>query len=626
MLLTGMTGCFQQKQASGEQSSMHWLEDKTGTMTLDEVLEQNLSTQWHKTRQRYPNFGFSQSTFWLSLPFENPNETDTSMLLEIAFPLHDKIDVYLVDAEKIIADYHTGDLLPFSSRPLNHRSFLFPHTLAPKEKLRAIVRLQSTDTLYLPVKVWESNQFFIADQHEVFLLGLFFGFLSIMLVYNLLLYFSTGQTNYLYYVFFTGATIYFQLSQKGLGYQYFWPDEVFLNHMNIPLSAFVIMITGSFFILNFLNLKTENHRKKILVLKIGIWVPLFIMATCYFIPYEILLQLAVAMGVASSLIPLIILTSLSFQSNRSAQILTVAWLFLLSGSVLFVTGRLGIQTQMLVTENAMLIGSTLEAALISFALARSIKKEREARMRAQESTLKYERKTREIQNSLLILQKQTTQHLEEKVKERTHKLETAMRSLTIANLKLDQLARLDGLTGIPNRRHFDQQIEHEWLRTRRHKEPLSLMILDIDHFKCINDNYGHLFGDQCLIKVAAILKNSVQRPEDIVARYGGEEFVIMLPNTNISGAHLIAERIRQRIEKLRLNYRDKQVQFTISIGISSMIPGLDSSTIDLIASADQALYLAKERGRNRVIALHDTEHRMSKKSAIEIQHEDPVPG
>ena len=183
------------------------------------------------------------------------------MLLEIAFPLHDKIDVYLVSSEEVIVNYHTGDLLPFSSRPLNHRSFLFPHTVAPQEKLRAIVRLQSTDTIYLPVKVWESHSFFTTDQNEVFLLGLFFGFLSIMLIYNLLLYFLTQQKNYLYYVFFMGATIYFQLAQKGLGYQYLWPKKTFFNHMSIPLSAFITMITSSLFILIFLNLKKRKKPK-----------------------------------------------------------------------------------------------------------------------------------------------------------------------------------------------------------------------------------------------------------------------------------------------------------------------------------------------------------------------------
>ncbi len=624
MLLTiNMAGCFQKKSVPEAQASMYWLEDKTGTMTFDDILKQDLSTQWQAAKHRYPNFGFSSSIFWLSLPFENKHAIETPMLLEIAFPLHDKIDVYLVDSDKVVANYHTGDLLPFNSRPLNHRSFLFPQTVAPKENLRAIVRLQSTDTIYLPVKVWKSHDFFAADQNEVFLLGLFFGFLSIMLIYNLLLYFSTHQKSYLYYVFFTGAIIYFQLTQKGLGYQYLWPEKTFFNHMSIPLSAFIAMITSSLFILNFLNLKKESHAKIIFTLKAGIGISFFIIAIGYFIPYEILLQLTAVMGAASALVPLIILANLSFRGNQSAQILTVAWLFLLNGTLLFVLGRLGLQTQMFVTENAMLIGSTMEAALISFALARNIKKERDARMLAQESALKYERKTRETQNSLLLLQKQTTQHLEEKVKERTHKLETAMLSLTKANCKLDQLARLDGLTGIFNRRHFNQQIEYEWQRTRRHKEFLSLMIIDIDHFKQVNDDYGHLFGDQCLIHMGAILKNSVQRPEDIVARYGGEEFVILLPNTNISGAHLIAERVRQSTEKLRLDYRNKQVQFTVSIGISSMIPRQDSSTIDLIASADQALYLAKERGRNRVIALHNAEHRISKKPAINTQHTVP---
>jgi len=116
----------------------------------------------------------------------------------------------------------------------------------------------------------------------------------------------------------------------------------------------------------------------------------------------------------------------------------------------------------------------------------------------------------------------------------------------------------------------------------------------------LNDTYGHLFGDQCLIKVAEVLNRCVNRPRDLAARFGGEEFIIMLPNTDASGAFAIAEDVRQNIENIRLYHEEIQVKFTISIGISTMIPSEKASFIDLNENADQALYSAKEGGRNKV--------------------------
>jgi len=268
---------------------------------------------------------------------------------------------------------------------------------------------------------------------------------------------------------------------------------------------------------------------------------------------------------------------------------------------------------MVFTENAMLIGATFEAALISFALARHIKDEREARMLAQELALSNERKTREAQNSLLKLQERTTQQLEDEVKERTQKLEVAMKSLTIANHKLDSLSRLDALTGLSNRRNFDQEFNEEWLICSEQKQPMSLLMADIDHFKNLNDTYGHLFGDQCLIKVAEILKSCVYQPKHLAARFGGEEFIIMLPNTDSKAAALIAELIRFEIEKLRVSFQGQQVFFTISIGVSSIIPSPATSFIDLNENADQALYQAKEGGRNRVAVADGAESKTVEK-------------
>ena len=613
ILLLSLSGCLQQNLVEDDSSAMHWLEDVSGTMTLDDVRGKDASTQWNKALKSSPNHGFIDSAVWLSLPFENTNDMPTAMLLEIAFPLHDSIHVYLLDGDEVVTSYHAGDRLPFVDRPLSHRNFLFPYTSPPNKKLQAFVRVESTDAMYLPVKVWEANKFFSKDQDHVVLLGLFFGFLSIMMFYNLFLYFSTRDKSYLYYVCYTASITYLQLTQKGLGYQYFWPEGITFNHLSVPLTNYVVMVSSLLFILNFLELDERRHNNIILIFSKLTWLAflgllgtsIILIPDTYIIPYPTLLVVTVVLGIATTLTVMSVLLRLSLQGNRSAQILSIAWLSLLIGICLFGLGRIGAPIPMLLSENAMLIGSTLEAALISFALARNIKRERDGRMKAQQLALVNERKTFEAQNSLLKLQEKTTQQLEQEVKERTQKLESAMQSLTAANQQLDNLARMDGLTGLSNRRNFDQAFDAAWRRDLRHQQPISLLMADIDHFKKINDTYGHLFGDQCLMRVANILKKSVGRPDDLPARFGGEEFIIMLPNTDAKRASQIAEGIRYSIQQLRIKHESEQIKFTISIGVATVVPTKGMRGSSLSEGADQALYQAKEGGRNCVVLNSD---------------------
>ena len=590
---------------------MHWLEDTSGTMTLNEVTSKGLSTDWSEVPKASSNFGFTDSTVWLSMPFENPHDMSTSMLLEVAFPLHDKVNVYLVDGNEVVTTFLTGDQYPFSQRPVQHRNYLFPYTLAPKEKLRALVRIKTSDAMYLPVKVWEANKFFAEDQHQILLIGLFFGFLSIMLVYNLLLYFSTQHRSYLYYVWYTASIIYLQLTQKGMGFQYIWSNDLLFNHSSVLFANYLLLISSLFFILNFLGLNKAQYPKIITTFRFFIGVSsvaftataAMIVTSFYPVSYQGLIITTVVLGVSITLVVMGVLLRLSLRGNSSAQLLLVAWLSLLVGICLFALGRVGVPMPMWLSENAMMIGSTFEAALISFALARHIKQEREARMSAQQLALTRERQASEAQNELLALQKDTTQQLEREVQERTQKLQAAMHELTAANHKLDNLARLDSLTGLSNRWNFDEAFKAAWAKNQQLRQPMSLLMADIDHFKKINDTYGHLFGDQCLMKVAKILKLCVGQSSNLAARFGGEEFIIMLPNTGSKNAAIVGERVRSNIEKISIMHEGKPVQFTISIGISTVIPSVDIAGASLNERADQALYQAKESGRNRVVAI-----------------------
>jgi diguanylate cyclase (GGDEF)-like protein len=176
-------------------------------------------------------------------------------------------------------------------------------------------------------------------------------------------------------------------------------------------------------------------------------------------------------------------------------------------------------------------------------------------------------------------------------------------------LKLSKLATIDGLTGVYNRHYFDNTLSQEWQRCGREKQPLSLILCDVDYFKPYNDIYGHQAGDKCLIRVAQIMNHIVKRASDFLARYGGEEFAIILPNTPLEGAIKISEELRQAIENLKIPHEKSQVSkyVTLSLGIASVIPSSESSieqsclTIEsLIKIADNALYNAKESGRNQV--------------------------
>jgi len=191
------------------------------------------------------------------------------------------------------------------------------------------------------------------------------------------------------------------------------------------------------------------------------------------------------------------------------------------------------------------------------------------------------------------------------IQDMQQQLEEANKQLEYRNEELQRLSSLDGLTGVANRRTFDEALKKEWNRSQRsdsHNE-VSLILIDIDFFKLYNDNYGHQKGDDCLKQFSWTLNNCISRDCDLFARYGGEEFVVILTGTDSQGALVVAQRLQQALSKEAIEHQHSDISkhLTMSMGIASIIPGKENTPEQLITLADKALYKAKEHGRNQVI-------------------------
>jgi len=193
----------------------------------------------------------------------------------------------------------------------------------------------------------------------------------------------------------------------------------------------------------------------------------------------------------------------------------------------------------------------------------------------------------------------------QRLEQMRRKLVELTSELAASNRRLEQLSQSDGLTGVANRRYFDNFLAHHMALAARQKTNLSLVLCDVDCFKAYNDHYGHLAGDECLRKVAQILQTACQRSTDLVARYGGEEFALVLPDTHRTGAAQHVRNIRQALAEAAIGHARSTVSpyVTLSIGIAAYIPGKDMKPEDLIARADEALYRAKAMGRNRYVVV-----------------------
>ncbi|OUS40597.1 hypothetical protein A9R00_05210, partial [Oleispira antarctica] len=534
---------------------VEFFEDKYTDLSLTEIINQELP--WSSHNEDELSFGYTQSAYWFRFLVENNSDNDVDRLLELSYPVLDDVRITVIDADsmQVVSEITLGDKLEFSERAIIHRHFMVPLSIAANKKEIWYVRIQTSSAMQVPMSLWEERDFFIQDQSRMMGLGLYYGIMFIMVLYNLFVFVSVREANYLYYVFYVASMAGFLASLQGLSFQYLWPTATSWNDSVIVILLACVVLFASIFTRNFLFLAQDKNRINH-CFSIVIALSVLIIVLANFFPYHLMIKLIIPVAVVG--ISLMIYSGIMRwnQGYSSARYYTIAWSSMLLGGVILALNKFTIIPRNFFTENAVQFGSAMEVILLSFALADRLNQEKKERYEAQVSALEserlanaaqaealvHEREAREAQDRALEIQRKANETLEVKVKERTTELERA-------NEKLAHLSTTDGLTGLRNRRYFDEIITREFQRAIREQETLSILMLDIDLFKKVNDVHGHQAGDEVLIGVSQVLAKILNRKTDLVARYGGEEFAIILPNTDLAGAYRVAEIARLEIER-----------------------------------------------------------------------------
>lgn len=557
-------------------TDLQFLEDASTDWTVDDVRRDG--QPWQPQGDSAFNRGYSASAWWLKLDLHNGSSHLESRYLALTYAVLDHVDVYVYDGNQRLKSYALGDWQPFRQRPVMNRFFVVPLDWNPQQTLTVFLRIKSSTSVQAPLALWQHAAFEEQQADSNIAHGLYYGAMVVIAIYNLLLFVALRDLNYLLYSAFVISVPLFMASLSGHAYHYLWPESPQWNDDSIIFFLGLVFASVAVFARRFLQVRTWSVKLHWALTAIA-WTGGFFAVTAFAVPYSFSIRFMVPMGFLGSILFVVVGCLAWMKGIPSARYYVIAWLVYMLGSGMMALSRLNFLPTNFITEYGMQFGSALEAVLLSFALAERINVERRLRFEAQAESLRVTQRLNE--------------DLELRVQERTEEL-------ALANARLETLSNTDQLTGLHNRRFLEAVLSAEWYRCKRHKHGFAVLMMDVDFFKQVNDRYGHAAGDECLRQVAVLAKDSVRWPSDHVARYGGEEFCIVLPETAVQDALIVAERIRRQVENNAIVTPRETFRVTISIGICAGIP-CDSLTVDdVLRFADTALYQSKEGGRNRV--------------------------
>jgi diguanylate cyclase (GGDEF)-like protein len=472
-------------------------------------------------------------------------------------------------------------------------------TIAPHSQVIMYLTITSSTHLRSSVKIYSIDKYIEASNILQFQQGIVIGGLFCLSIAFMLLFFATAhKAIVVLFGYFLSNTLMLS-AMLGFNLHYFFPSFSGLVGVELPFLSAISAILLLAFTIQLFNLKNKfNNIYKII--KFSVWVLIL------YVPMSI--QLSVADNVSISMaiyvlveFSLIILGIYLYKHNLRLALLFSFVMMIQLIFVSIVIFSVNWFDMGFVSHRSIFYGVLfwLSCLLVIFILSRQYRYQLIDKQSAQREALISARTTEKTQKELLKLQFQSQEELENRVQERTLELNIALQELEEVNQELEQKNTLDELTGLFNRRFYDQKIIAEYRRSKRNLTPLSLIIIDIDHFKEVNDTHGHLAGDYCIKWLSEHIQQNLKRSSDMAFRYGGEEFCLILPDTDAKGAVGFSESLRKSIEKQACLYKETSIPLTISCGTFTYVQQDDVMPEQIFSGADKALYQAKHNGRNQ---------------------------
>jgi diguanylate cyclase (GGDEF)-like protein/hemerythrin-like metal-binding protein len=507
--------------------------------------------------------GIGSAPVWMHLTVVNPQPAAALRRLTIENAWLDEVDIHFVEAGRVTDSVQLGDAQPFGKRPLRERFFSVDHTFKPGAT-DIYLRVATADPLVVPIYLRDLDQAAARESAGSYSYGFLYGYLAALLAYNALIFVSIKDRRYLLYAGFLGAFIAMNLAYTGHGFRWLWPEHVTVQRWIIPTLMMLYGSVGVLFAKNFLDSRrhlprADRHLNRL----IAAFAAAYLLACVVGDTQAEALKVAFVFALVFALSMLFLgIWAVRFRIPNARYFLLASLASALGATLtaLSVWGLIGFDEW---RYRAVEIGMVVDATLLAIALGGQFRAAQLQRVRA------------EIAGMELA---EVNQKLNESLQE------------------LEQLAATDRLTGLWNRRHFEQAAAGEMDRALRYRLATSLLLFDIDHFKVVNDTCGHHTGDDILKELARVVRQHM-RESDSVTRWGGEEFTVLMPNTNLSAAAEAAEKLRQAIQAHSFS---RGLKLTISVGVAEWA-GQGESLDTWVDRADTALYQAKHGGRNCVV-------------------------
>jgi diguanylate cyclase (GGDEF)-like protein len=520
-----------------------YLKEADGALTLDQAIAAYASGKFSAGHSPILNFGIGSNPVWIHFSVGNATPQPIQRRVSIETAWLDQVDVYFRHNDNTTAAYHVGDTKAFQLRPIDSRYFVFDHAFESGVS-DVFVRVATPDPMVVPIYLMSPEQAHAKETQQDYSYGFLYGFLFALLAYNVMLYAGLRDSRYILYSLYLCMFLLMNGSYTGHGFMWVWPEYVRWEQWSNPVFIMLYGATGLIFALSFLETRTYFPRAhKAVIAYLSVSTVLLLLAVLFDSQrYALLIAFIFALLFTSIMLMLGVMAARSGQ--KPAQYFLLAAIAAMVGAALTTLSVWGFIPINIWTFRAVEIGILLDATLLALALTYQFRVGQEAKLRA------------------------------------------------------EQLATLDPLTGINNRRAFYDKAIPIWNVTQRHNRNLSLILLDIDNFKRVNDAYGHAYGDEALKAMAGVVMKSI-RDHDVAARWGGEEFILLLPETDIQEAAALAERLRSAIAGIHLSHAGAEIAVTASFGVVQR--ETHHNTLDvLISTADKYLYQSKEMGRNRV--------------------------